>query len=84
MKLEAEARVELNEIEIYLNVHGEKMQALKNMDTLADLVTKGLLKEAKLKPSEYLDTMFGYWNQISPKESMRESLYVKLKHPLAL
>lgn len=38
------AHVEMNEIEIYLNLNGEKMQALKNKDTIKDLIAKGHLR----------------------------------------
>ncbi len=41
--------VELNQIEIYANVNGERLSVLKNKDTIEELIERGLLKEEKLR-----------------------------------
>ena len=73
-----QAHIELNEIEIYLNA-----KILRNNDTINDLIAKGQLKKSKLRPSEYLDSIFDYWNGGKVNDPLRECLFVKLKHPLS-
>jgi hypothetical protein len=51
VKLERDTsvHVELNQIEIYANVNGERLSALRNKDTIEELIQRGILKEEKLR-----------------------------------
>lgn len=72
--------VEINEIEIYINVNGEKSQILLNKDTVYDLVIRGIFKEDKLQVGTEMD-IYSYWNGGRIDSKVREVFYVKIKHP---
>ena len=74
--------VELNQIEIYANVNGERLSVLKNKDTIEELIERGLLKEEKLRSQEMPDEVYNYYNHYNGGRSIQnECLYIKLKHP---
>lgn len=82
-----QTHVELSEIEIYNIINGEKVQILKNKDTIAELANRGMIQRERLIPSEYLDPIYSYWNcggKASTINPLRECLYVKLRHPNAI
>lgn len=74
-------RVELNEIEIYANVNGEKLQALRNKDTIEELISRGLLKKDRLLYKDDIpDELYSLYNGGSKPPV--ETLYVKIKHQM--
>ena len=86
LKLEKDTsvHVELNQIEIYANVNGERLSVLKNKDTIEELIERGLLKEEKLRSQEMPDEVYNYYNHYSGggRPIQNECLYIKLKHPM--
>ena len=86
LKLERDTsiHVELNEIEIYANVNGERLSVLRNKDTIKELIERGLLKEEKLRESQMPDEVFNYYNRYhgGGRAVQNECLYIKLKHPM--
>lgn len=86
LKLERDTtiHVELNQIEIYANVNGERLSVLRNKDTIQELIERGLLNEDKLRESEMPDEVFNYYNHYhgGGRAVQNECLYIKLKHPM--
>lgn len=73
-----EVNIEMNEIEIYININGEKSTVLKNKEKISDLIQKGLWKEEKLEPDR--ESYLNYWNGYGIADTEREYLQVKIKH----
>ncbi|CDW80562.1 zinc finger (c3hc4 ring finger) [Stylonychia lemnae] len=74
-------QVELNEIEIYISINGEKTQVLVNKQTILDLVQRNLWKYEKLIPKQQNEfDVYNYWNSEQPDDKIREILWVKIKH----